>query len=284
MIRKLATVSLLAAVMLMPATAASAAPLDVSGNAPTFINPDDLSIGDSAVVGDTFDYEGILVEGGVTVDAHFTVLSVDGLIGIFDAAEFPDSSPWSLLFSQLRFQEDEIGGGKVRYLVEFTNSATGDPVELSGLSFSVRDVDETQYVQASDLKSFSLSSSPATELSVVTPNDDASVVEGEIRFESPSIGVDPSDEEYWATLTLEDVSSFTLELGQGDYDFEEWAYYYLDFAIQDWTNSPTETDASSLAESDDLAATGTLSSLVPMVAVAAFGLLSIGVALRRRRS
>jgi hypothetical protein len=284
MIRKLATLALISTFVLVPTTAASAITLDVSNNFPSFENAGDLNIGEDAELGDVFDYEGIVIEDGVTVDARFTVLALDGFIGVFDAAEGPDSSPWGLIFSQLRFQEEENGGGKVRYLVEFTDNVTGDPVELSGLSFSVRDVDETQYIQSTHVESYELSSSPATELDVITPNDNASVPEGEIRFASPSIGVDSDDEEYWVTLNLEDVSSFTLELGQRNYDDFEWAYYYLDFDMQSWTNEPTETDTPLLTRDETLAPTGAVESVLPIVALSVMGLLAIGFVLRRRTS
>jgi hypothetical protein len=284
MIRQLFTATLIAGLVLTPVGAASATPLDVSSTFPNFANPDDLSIGEDAEVGDTFDYEGVLVAGGVTVDARITVLAVDGFIGIVDAAESDDSSPWPYLFSQLKFQEDANGGGKVRYLIEFTDSATGDPAVLTGLRAVVRDVDETQYIQASEVKSYSLSSTPTTELSVITPNDNATVTEGEIRFASPSIGIDPSDEDYWVSLSFEDVSSFTLELGQGDYDEFEWAYYYVDFEAPSWTVEPTDTDTPPLTRDPDLADTGVADSSLLLSVLAAIGLLTVGIAIRRRIS
>ena len=284
MMRKLAIASIITAMTLVPATAVMAVPLDVSSNLPAFNNPGGIDRGDDAIVGDIINYEDVLTVGGVTVDARLTVLAVDGSINDVDHAHSPDSNPYPYIFSRLEFQSSEIGGGKVRYRIEFTDSSTGDPVVLAGLSVSVRDVDETQYVQASNVESYSLSSSPATQLQVRIPSTDPSVRVGEIRFASPSIGVDPEDEDYWVQLNFADVSAFELELGQGDYDFDEGAYYFLDFERSSWATTPTETVTPSLAAANNLAETGVSGASLSLIALGAAGLLAASVALRRRTS
>jgi hypothetical protein len=284
MIRKLAIASLISAMTLVPATAVMAVPLDVSSNLPSFNNPNGDDLGADAVVGTTIDYDAVLTTGGITVDARITVLTVDGSIDVVDHSPFYDPTVDPFIFSQLRFQSSEVGSGKVRYRIEFTDSATGAPVVVSGLSVSVRDVDETQYIQASNVSSYSLSSSPATELQVRIPSTDPSVRVGEIRFASPSIGIDPEDEDYWVQLNFTDVSAFEVELGQGDYDLDEGAYYYLDFERSSWATTPTETVTPSLAAANDLAETGVSGSSLSLIAMGAVGLLGAAVAIRRRTS
>ena len=279
MIRQLTVASAIAGLLFLPATAAAAVPIDVSSNFPSFNNPDDEDRGFEAVEGDVFDYEDVLTIDGITVNARITVLSVDGFIDVLDAAYDRTSSPWPQVFSQLMFQQEEVGGGKVRYLFEFTDSATDLPVVLTGLRLATRDVDETQYIQASNVKSYSLSSSPATALSVVRPSDDPTVNAGEIRFVSPSIGIDPEDEDYWVSVSFEDVSSFTVELGQGDYDLDEGAYYYLDFDTPDWGTPPTETPAAGPEPVDpSLANTGltTWSAVLGTMAAGALFIIAFG--------
>ncbi|MDP4586338.1 MAG: hypothetical protein NWS64_03445 [Microbacteriaceae bacterium] len=283
MIRQLTVAAITAGLVLAPVTAASAITLDLAGNFPVFENPGDVDRGVDAEVGDFLDYEDVVTVGGVTVDAQITVLTVDGLIGVIDSAYDNSEDPsWPQIFSQMRFQEQANGGGKVRYRIDFTDHATGDPVTLSGLQLTILDVDETQYIQATNVSSYLLSSTPATALYVRTPNDLASIPEGEIRIGSPSIAIEPEDEDYWASLSFENTSSITLELGQGNFDDFEWAYYYLDFQSPTWTVAPTQTDTPPLTRNEELAPTGATD--VSLLAVSgAIGLLAVAATLRRQR-
>lgn len=283
MIRKLTIAALAAGLVLSPVATASAVTIDLAGNFPNFGNPLDVNLGEDAEVGDFLDYEDVVTVGGVTVDARITVLTVDGQIGVLDNAFDNSGDPsWPQIFSQMRFQEVANGGGKVRYRIDFTDSATGDPVTLSGLSLMTRDVDETQYIQATNVSSYLLSSTPETSMRVRTPNDLASIPNGEIRFSSPSVGIDPEDEAFWVALSFEDTSSITLELGQGNYDDFEWAYYYIGFESPVWTVDPTETTTPSLIRDDELAPTGAADSSL-ILAVGAIVLLAFGATVRRQR-
>ena len=283
MFRQLTIAAIAAGLVLAPVTGASAVTLDLAGDFPAFGNPGDANRGVEAEVGDFLDYEDVVTVGGVTVDARITVLTVDGEINMIDSAYDNSGDPsWPQIFSKMRFQLESNGGGKVRYRIDFTDSATGDPVTLSGLQLMTRDVDETQYIQATNVSSYLLSSTPATAMVVRTPNDIASIPEGEIRFASPSVGIDPDDEDYWVSLSFEDTSSITLELGQRNYDDFEGAYYYISFESPAWTVEPTETDTPSLTRDDELAPTGA-ADLSLLAVGGAIGLLAVGATVRRRR-
>lgn len=78
--------SALAGLLLLPATAAAATPIEASSNFPSFNNPDDEDRGFEAVEGDVFDHGDVLTTDGITINARITVLSVDGYIDVCGAS------------------------------------------------------------------------------------------------------------------------------------------------------------------------------------------------------
>jgi LPXTG-motif cell wall-anchored protein len=96
----------------------------------------------------------------------------------------------------------------VEYTVSFHAAADpSSPITLNNISVTMKDVDELEYIMSENVDSYTLSSSPATNLDVRTVGSDLFVEELENRVTGDD------DESHWAALHFESTSTITIGLG-----------------------------------------------------------------------
>jgi len=97
--------------------------------------------------------------------------------------------------------------GNVVLRVAFVQDGTSTAVTLENVTISVKDVDSNQFVEFSTVKSYRLSNTPATRLTVSTPSS------GRTRFTSSPDSSSSSDQENWVEASFERLSYVDYRLG-----------------------------------------------------------------------
>ena len=190
-----------------------------------FANPSG-AVGEDSIVGNTFLYEEVFVSGGTAVDATVTIDRIENLFQFNLDTGTRDASGG--LGSYIE-PDDILLEGFAEYTIAFHES--GDPTAPINLSFSVtvKDIDHEQYVSADNVDSYTLSASPATQLSARTVGSTLFIEE----LDGDSS--DNEDEDHWVVLNFENASSITLRLGARDGD---GAAFNAMFSAADWSSEP----------------------------------------------
>jgi LPXTG-motif cell wall-anchored protein len=164
--------------------------------------------GEYAEVGDEVLYEEVyLLDGTTVVDATVTITEVvNQNYNEFelDTSRKNASGGIGTLIGQDSGSQDSY----VEYTVSFHAAADpSSPITLNNISVTMKDVDELEYIMSENVDSYSLSSSPATNLDVRTVGSDLFVEELENRVTGDD------DESHWAALHFESTSTITIGLG-----------------------------------------------------------------------
>lgn len=224
------TIITFVSVVSLPTTASAATPTFDAGNQlVSFSNT--VVIGTGAGVGFAHRYSNAITIGGVPIDGIVTVISTSNAgFSKLDGNASP-TNPIDTTMSMNR------GGGTVSYRVDFVKSGTDDPVILQNLDINVADIDSTQFAQFSGVQSYSLSSNPATKLTVQTSANDATIPVGAYRFaEVNNVPSNDADQDFWAQVKYNAASSVIVTLGSKK---SGTAFFGVQFAAASWTNSPT---------------------------------------------
>jgi LPXTG-motif cell wall-anchored protein len=183
--------------------------------------------------GDVFEYEEVFILGGTTVvDATVTISKIDNL----NNDEFMLDGGYRDARGGLGSYLDPISrsvDGSAKFTIAF--HAEGDPsapITLSGISLTVKDIDNEQYVAAENVDSYRLSATPPTELRARTVGTTLYVEELD------GDGSSTEDEDHWVVLNFDSASTITLTLGSRDGN----ATFNTLFAAGEWSSPPAIVD------------------------------------------
>ena len=214
-------------------------------------------IGDGLTLNGSVTYPDVFysVATGV-VDAKVTLVSAVNITSAFilDDTISPTAGNWALA-PDLTVFNSAAGEGSARIKIEFFQTGTSTPVVLTNLSATVIDIDNNQFVSATGVDTYQLSSSPATNL-VDSKTGNLLTVR-----EPNGAGSNDSNEAHWVVMNFNSASSLEFTFG----DTSGGASFGLTFAAASWSTSPTVLTAP-VSTSGNTAPSGTTVSLVPQLA------------------
>ena len=190
------------------------------------------------------------------VDAKVTLVSAVNITSAFilDDTISPTAGNWALA-PDLTVFNSAAGEGSARIRIEFFQTGTSTPVVLTNLSATVIDIDNNQFVSATDVDTYQLSSSPATNL-VDSKTGNLLTVR-----EPNGAGSNDSNEAHWVVMNFNSASSLEFTFG----DTSGGASFGLTFAAASWSTSPLVLTAP-LGTSGNTTPSGTTVSAVPQLA------------------
>lgn len=234
------SLSVLSAFVLVLTAHVPASALDVSGTTLVFDNPSG-DIGSASAVGAFASYSAIGTVGSTTIDAKVTVVAVtnldnddDDTDGCDNLMDYIDEDPGSSPARNALSPQVDVGcgftSGSATFRVDFLDA--GAPATLTNVTVRVQDVDASQFVTVESPTTYSLSSSPATNLVVSTGTST-------VTFSEPD-GVDSSDtdEDNWVVMNFDSASSLTFTVGANESGSASFDFI---FSATSWTNPPTTT-------------------------------------------
>ncbi|MEY3278096.1 MAG: hypothetical protein RLZZ426_582 [Actinomycetota bacterium] len=219
------------------AAPAQATEFDVTGLVFDFKN-ESGDIGEDAIAGFTHRYSDVVNVGGQAIDAILTVVSVEGLdwdyeysngadnrMGYVDGS-LEDSIEDVIINTQFIIMEDASPFGQVSYRLEFVLGGTSTPATLTNVHLYVDDIDSYQFADFSTPTSYELASN--TNLRALTHADDSTIANGTYRFyDWDRSKASKEDEENWASVSYDSVSTIDISLGAFAYGGSGFA---IDFA------------------------------------------------------
>lgn len=197
-------------------------------------------IGSGLAVNGTADYPDVFysVATGV-VDARVTLVGTtnleSNLLDVLDENLAPNGGNWALAPT---IDIDERGvEGSATVRIDFFQSGTTTPVDLTNLSATVVDIDNSQFVSVPDVTSFEFSSNPSTVLS-------ASRSGNVLRVNDPTgEGSQDADQENWVVLNFAQASSLEFTFG----GFRGGPSFAVVFAPAPWSATPTTIDPTTIS-------------------------------------
>jgi hypothetical protein len=190
------------------------------------------------------------------VDAKVTLVSAVNITSAFilDDTISPTAGNWALA-PDLTVFNSAAGEGSARVKIEFFQTGTSTPVVLTNLSATVIDIDNNQFVSATGVDTYQLSSSPATNL-VDSKTGNLLTVR-----EPNGAGSNDSNEAHWVVMNFNSASSLEFTFG----DTSGGASFGLAFATASWSTSPTVLTAP-VSTSGNTVPSATTVSVVPQLA------------------
>ncbi len=168
------------------------------------------------------------------VDAKVTLISatniVDQKLAFLDDSISPSAGNWALA-PDLTVLNSSAGEGSATLRIEFFRTGTSTPVSLSNLSATVVDIDNYQFVAASNVDTYQLSSSPATALVASTTGNRLTV------REPVGAGSSDPDQDHWVVMNFNQASSLEFTVG----DTSGGASFGISFVAASWSVAPLET-------------------------------------------
>ena len=225
--------------------------LDANGVPVLFANgPSDEDIGHGAGVGFSHRYDNVVQIGDVSVDALVSLVSTtnldcdddysDGTDNLTDYLDRSSSSFPNALRTQIDIASGpatiDIGEAVIR--VAFVQAGTRTPLTLQNVIISVKDVDESQFVEFAAISSYKLTSDTALQVATNT-SDPNLVIAGSTRFFEPN-GVQEDDvtvQRYWAEVTYSQLSFVDIKIGAR---IAGSAFFDVDFAAAGFTAAITQ--------------------------------------------
>lgn len=180
--------------------------------APVFDFTNSSDIGRNPLSAFSHRYEGVTQVNGTTVDATVTITQRANLDpNNFDLDFFDADRPFNPEIGTSIFPGDPSQEGHVDYTVAFhADNDPSTPVTLSNFSITVKDIDTLQYLAVENVDSFTLSQTPATNLTARSVGNTLFIEElGDITS-------DDEDQDHWAVLSFDAASTVTLRLGTRD--------------------------------------------------------------------
>lgn len=197
-------------------------------------------IGSGLAVNGTADYPDVFysVATGV-VDARVTLVATtnleSNLLDVLDENLAPNGGNWALAPTiDIDVQNTE---GSATVQIDFFQTGTTTPVNLTNLSATVVDIDNSQFVSVPDVTSFEFSSNPSTVLS-------ASRSGNVLRVNDPTgVGSQDADQENWVVLNFAQASSLEFTFG----GFFRGPSFAVVFAPAPWSATPTTIDPTTIS-------------------------------------
>ena len=186
-------------------------------------------------------YSGIGTVGSTTVDAAVTVDAVTNLDNDDDAddgcdnlMDYIDEDPGSSPARNALSPQVDVGcgftSGSATFRVDFLDS--GNAVTLTNVTVRVQDIDSSQFLTVVTPTTYSLSSSPATNLVVSTGTST-------VTFSEPNgASSSDTDEDNWVVMNFDSASSLTFTVGANESGSASFDFI---FSATSWTNPPTTT-------------------------------------------
>ena len=248
------SVIVLTAAVLLPFAVLSPGPaiassFDLQGAPVLFANgPCDEDIGGDASVGFSHRYDNVVQIGDVSVDALVSLVSTtnldcddnysDGTDNLTDYLDRSSSSFPNALRTQIDIASgpDTIDIGEAVIRVAFVRAGTRTPLTLQNVLISVKDVDESQFVEFAAISSYKLTSDTALQVATNT-SDPSLVIAGSTRFFEPNGSSSSStNQRNWVEVSYSQLSIVDIKIGSyksGDVDFD------IDFAAAGFTTATT---------------------------------------------
>ena len=244
------TVTAMSAAVLLPLAVLSPEPtfastFDLQGAPVLFANGScDENIGEAVSSGFSHRYDNVVQFGDVSVDALVSLVSttnldndndysngVDNLIGYLDRSS--STSP-----NALRTQIDIASGpeaidiGEAVIRVAFVQAGTQTPITLQNAVISMKDVDNSQFIEFAAISSYKLTSDTALQVATNTTNPNL-VIAGSTRFLEPNgIGSASTDERNWVEVSYSQLSFIDIKIGA--YEAGD-AFFDIDFTAAGFT-------------------------------------------------
>jgi len=229
-----------------PALASS---FDLQGAPVLFANgPCDEDIGGDASVGFSHRYDNVVTLGDVSVDAIVSLVSTsnldsddnysDGVDNLIDYLDRSSSSFPNALRTQIDIASgpDTIDIGEAVIRVAFVQAGTRTPLTLQNVIISVKDVDDSQFVEFAAISSYKLTSDTALQVATNT-SDPNLVIAGSTRFFEPNgTGTTSTDERNWVEVSYSQLSFVDIKIGAHE---EASAFFDIDFAAAGFTTATT---------------------------------------------
>ena len=227
--------------------------LDANGAPVLFANgPSDVDIGYGAGVGFSHRYDNVVQIGDVSVDALVSLVSTsnldcddnysDGANNLIDYLDNSSSSFPNALRTQIDIASgpETIDIGEAVIRVAFVRAGTRTPLTLQNVNISVKDVDDSQFVEFAAISSYKLTSDTALQVATNT-SDPNLVTAGSTRFLEPAgIGTVSTDERNWAEVSYSQLSVIDIKIGAheaGD------AFFDIDFTAVGFTDVTNQVQA-----------------------------------------
>ena len=199
--------------------------------------PCDEDIGKEAGVGFSHRYDNVVQFGAVSVDALVSLVSTTNLDSDDNLIDYLDRNS-STKPNALRTQIDIASGpetidiGEAVIRVAFVQAGTRIPLTLQNAVISVKDVDDSQFVEFTGISSYKLTSDTALQVATNTTNPNL-VTAGSTRFLEPNgIGTASTDERNWAEVSYSQLSVIDIKIGA--YEAGD-AFFDIDFTAAGFT-------------------------------------------------
>jgi hypothetical protein len=220
-------------------------------------------------------YTDVFLKDGVPINATVTAIAEDNLSSAaFNLDNNENSAGVNWGISTSIDPDGSDGSGTIR--LEFTDGA-GNPVALSGLAVTIIDIDNLQFVEVNNVKSYELSSIPKTALIV------DSFSAGVLSVRSPIERSSDEDEDHWLVMNFAETATLEFTLGSRD----GGGSFGILFGSAEFTNPPVVVEDSSATLPD----TGVDPSMGPLwlgvlstgaLTLVALGIISVAVSRRSK--
>lgn len=197
----------------------------------------DVSLGTDLATNGSVSYSEVFHSGGVVYDAKVTVLETVGLrddqVEILDENLNPSDSNIALA-PKIRMTNKSLGG-HATIKIEFFVSGTTTRVNLPGPVVTIVDIDNSQFIEASNVASYELSSDPITQLTATLNGDKLRI------SETADSSSSDSDQDFWAVLKFPATSELVFTVGAvgvGSSTSSSSASFGLLFSSLSFTNPP----------------------------------------------
>ena len=225
------TVTAMTAAVFLPLTIlnpepALASSFDLQGVPVLFANGSlDEDIGGDAGVGFSHRYDDVVQFGCVSVDALVSLVSTtnldsddnysDGTDNLIDYLDRSSSTNPNALRTQIDIASgpETIDIGEAVIRVAFVQAGTRIPLTLQNAVISVKDVDDSQFVEFTGISSYKLTSDTALQVATNTTNPNL-VTAGSTRFLEPNgTGTASTDERNWVEVSYSQLSFIDIKIG-----------------------------------------------------------------------
>ena len=288
------TVTAMTAAVFLPLTIlnpepALASSFDLQGVPVLFANGSlDEDIGGDAGVGFSHRYDDVVQFGCVSVDALVSLVSTtnldsddnysDGTDNLIDYLDRSSSTNPNALRTQIDIASgpETIDIGEAVIRVAFVQAGTRIPLTLQNAVISVKDVDDSQFVEFTGISSYKLTSDTALQVATNTTNPNL-VTAGSTRFLEPNgTGTASTDERNWVEVSYSQLSFIDIKIGA--YEAGD-AFFDINFTAAGFTAVTNQVQAA--APSYTVTYDNNGSSETPPAATTGSGTVNIASATNR---
>lgn len=239
-----------------------------------------IDIGAGAAVGDSFEFPSVYFTGTGYLDATVTVVALSGLEsdGTPDRIDYVDEAGGNFPLSpQVDVRDDAASGSATLSIVFHAPGDPSTPVAINGLVLTAKDIDSEQFIAATGVTTYSLSSNPATALTATTAGGLLTIAE------LNDVSSSDEDQDHWAVLRFGTVNTITVTVGANQTGSASFDFLFYE---PTWTETPVTESPAEEEPQPELAATGANADLIApattlLVALLLAGALALGASRRR---